>query len=400
MKKTSSIRKRNLIVGISLSVVAILAAIGFFMFLPKDTIEAKEQVEVPYGEAIRLEPALFLESDAEGVTIESPLLSDSSKYTYDTTTKKVTTKGKDALEPGTYAVTLVRGDQKVSSKLVVKDVDSAGKPRFIGFPELVVVEQDAIDFDLANYFLAIANDPVRIETDAVDITKPGENTIKVKAICENGKILEQEVNVKVVSAKDVANGETLSSMVDGLVPLSQQTWDALNSGTQTSISIAPQPKEIETILLQKEKGTLKNAISYTKPDGKKYFDPETFKPEGAPAETKTEAEPKAAEPETNTSNQTPAYQEPSYYNPGTYYPPTDPGTSDPGNSGTTDPGTSDPGNSGTTDPGTSDPGNSGTTDPGTSDPGNSGTTDPGNSGSTEPTPVDPITPPESGGDSQ
>lgn len=387
MKKTSSIRKRNLIVGISLSVVAILAAIGFFMFLPKDTIEAKEQVEVPYGEAIRLEPALFLESDAEGVTIESPLLSDSSKYTYDATTKKVTTKGKDALEPGTYTVTLIRGDQKVSSKLVVKEDTTAGLPRFIGFPELVVVEQDAIDFDLANYFLAIANEPVRIETDAVDITKPGENTIKVKAICENGKFLEQEVNVKVVSAKDVANGETLSSMVDGLVPLSQQTWDALNSGTQTSISIAPQPKEIETILLQKEKGTLKNAISYTKPDGKKYFNPETFKPEGAPAETKTEAEPKAAEPETNTSNQTPAYQEPSYSNPGTYYP---------GNSG----------NTGTTMPDptpTPDPEPTPTPDPEptpTPDPEPTPTPDPEPTPTPDPTPVDPITPPESGGDSQ
>lgn len=387
MKKTSSIRKRNLIVGISLSVVAILAAIGFFMFLPKDTIEAKEQVEVPYGEAIRLEPALFLESDAEGVTIESPLLSDSSKYTYDATTKKVTTKGKDALEPGTYAVTLVRGDQKVSSKLVVKEDNAAGLPRFIGFPELVVVEQDAIDFDLANYFLAIANDPVRIETDAVDITKPGENTIKVKAICENGKILEQEVNVKVVSAKDVANGETLSSMVDGLVPLSQQTWDALNSGTQTSISIAPQPKEIETILLQKEKGTLKNAISYTKPDGKKYFDPETFKPEGAPAETKTEAEPKAAEPETNTSNQTPAYQEPSYSNPGTYYP---------GNSGHTGTTTPDP-------TPTPDPEPTPTPDPEptpTPDPEPTPTPDPEPTPTPDPTPVDPVTPPESGGDSE
>lgn len=387
MKKTSSIRKRNLIVGISLSVVAILAAIGFFMFLPKDTIEAKEQVEVPYGEAIRLEPALFLESDAEGITIESPLLSDSSKYTYDATTKKVTTKGKDALEPGTYAITLVRGDQKVSSKLVVKEVDSTDKPRFIGFPELVVVEQDAIDFDLANYFLAIANDPVRIETDAVDITKPGENTIKVKAICENGKILEQEVNVKVVSAKDVANGETLSSMVDGLVPLSQQTWDALNSGTQTSISIAPQPKEIETILLQKEKGTLKNAISYTKPDGKKYFDPETFKPEGAPAETKTEAEPKAAEPETNTSNQTPAYQEPAYSNPGTYYP---------GNSGHTGTTTPDP-------TPTPDPEPTPTPDPEptpTPDPEPTPTPDPEPTPTPDPTPVDPVTPPESGGDSE
>lgn len=387
MKKTSSIRKRNLIVGISLSVVAILAAIGFFMFLPKDTIEAKEQVEVPYGEAIRLEPALFLESDAEGITIESPLLSDSSKYTYDATTKKVTTKGKDALEPGTYAVTLVRGDQKVSSKLVVKEVDSTDNPRFIGFPELVVVEQDAIDFDLANYFLAIANDPVRIETDAVDITKPGENTIKVKAICENGKILEQEVNVKVVSAKDVANGETLSSMVDGLVPLSQQTWDALNSGTQTSISIAPQPKEIETILLQKEKGTLKNAISYTKPDGKKYFDPETFKPEGAPAETKTEAEPKAAEPETNTSNQTPAYQEPAYSNPGTYYP---------GNSGHTGTTTPDP-------TPTPDPEPTPTPDPEptpTPDPEPTPTPDPEPTPTPDPTPVDPVTPPESGGDSE
>lgn len=387
MKKTSSIRKRNLIVGISLSVVAILAAIGFFMFLPKDTIEAKEQVEVPYGEAIRLEPALFLESDAEGVTIESPLLSDSSKYTYDATTKKVTTKGKDALEPGTYTVTLIRGDQKVSSKLVVKEDTTAGLPRFIGFPELVVVEQDAIDFDLANYFLAIANEPVRIETDAVDITKPGENTIKVKAICENGKILEQEVNVKVVSAKDVANGETLSSMVDGLVPLSQQTWDALNSGTQTSISIAPQPKEIETILLQKEKGTLKNAISYTKPDGKKYFDPETFKPEGAPAETKTEAEPKAAEPETNTSNQTPAYQEPAYSNPGTYYP---------GNSGHTGTTTPDP-------TPTPDPEPTPTPDPEptpTPDPEPTPTPDPEPTPTPDPTPVDPVTPPESGGDSE
>lgn len=387
MKKTSSIRKRNLIVGISLSVVAILAAIGFFMFLPKDTIEAKEQVEVPYGEAIRLEPALFLESDAEGVTIESPLLSDSSKYTYDATTKKVTTKGKDALEPGTYTVTLIRGDQKVSSKLVVKEDTTAGLPRFIGFPELVVVEQDAIDFDLANYFLAIANEPVRIETDAVDITKPGENTIKVKAICENGKFLEQEVNVKVVSAKDVANGETLSSMVDGLVPLSQQTWDALNSGTQTSISIAPQPKEIETILLQKEKGTLKNAISYTKPDGKKYFNPETFKPEGAPAETKTEAEPKAAEPETNTSNQTPAYQEPSYSNPGTYYP---------GNSGNTGTTTPDP-------TPTPDPEPTPTPDPEptpTPDPEPTPTPDPEPTPTPDPTPVDPITPPEGGADSQ
>ncbi len=310
MKKTSTVRKRNRIIAICLCVIALLGAIAFFVFRPAEPIKAREQVEIAYGEPVRLDPALFVEGEADNITIESPLLSDSSLYTYNKTTRQVTSKGKDTLEPGEFPITLIRGSEKAASTLIVKNT---GQPRFIGMPELVVVEENAIDFDLANYFLAIADSPVRIETDPIDISAPKEETVTIKAVCENGSTAQQEVKVKVISTDAVASQETISSMINGLTVLNQQTWDALNSGSQTSISIASQPKEVTTILLQKEKGTLKNSISYTKQENKKYFDAKTFKPDNLKKDAgRQEQTPSKENSGSQAQEQAPAYQAPVY----------------------------------------------------------------------------------------
>lgn len=310
MKPTKQIRKRNtILVSILAALVVIGIAVGLFLFWPQPKFEAKSTVELAYGEPVVLEPALFVDSDNDNITLESSLISDKDAYTYNEKTHQVVSKGETALAPGEYTITLRRNNQEVTSKLIIKAND---RIQFISMPELIVVEQDAIDFDLSNYFLAIATKPVKLECPNIDISKPSEQTVTIKAVCDDKTNLEASVNVKVISASDVASGETLSSMVNGQVPLSQTTWDALDSGTLTSISIADQPKQIQSILLQVSKGTLSNEISFEEPKDKKFLDPKTFTPK-AQKETKSTTTQSQEETETPVQEQTnPTVQTPIY----------------------------------------------------------------------------------------
>ncbi len=360
MKATKKIRKRNtILVSILAALVVIGIAVGLFLFWPQPKFEAKSTVELAYGDPVILEPALFVESDNDNITLESSLISDKESYTYNKTTHQVVSKGESTLAPGEYTITLRRNNQEVTSKLIIKSND---RIQFISMPKLIVVEQDAIDFDLSNYFLAIATKPIHLECPDIDISKPSEQTITIKAICEDKTALEASVNVKVITAADVANGETLSSMVNGEVPLSQTTWDALDSGTLTSISIADQPKQIQSVLLQASKGTLANEISFKEPKDKKFLNPKTFTPK-AKEETKSTTPESQEETETpDPQDTTPIVQTPIYNYTQPSLPVTNPGQTEPeqpSNPGPTEP--EQPSEPGTTEP--EQPSEPGTTEP-------------------------------------
>lgn len=265
------------------AILIVFAGIGSYFLFSKDKekeLQAKS-ISVEYGEQVKLDPSLFLatnEIDAQQVSIESPLMSTAAKYTYNPSTKTVVTKGKDILDPGTYPITLVYKDQKAETKLIVKDDVSV---EFIEFPNQINVEQNAIDFDLSLYFLAIAPQNVAIEAPSIDISAVGEQNVTIRAKSEGGQSVSQSVKVNVISYEQVEEGTTLSSMINGQLPLSQTTWDLLNSGEQNSIKIADVPAQITSILKQAKEGTLNYKISYKEPTGKTLFDPKTFRPDAA-----------------------------------------------------------------------------------------------------------------------
>lgn len=295
------------------AILIVFAGIGSYFLFSKDQekeLQAKS-VSIEYGEQVKLDSSLFLatdEIDAKQVSIESPLISTSAKYTYNPSTKTVVTKGKDILDPGTYPITLVYKDQKVETKLIVKDDVSV---EFIEFPKQINVEQNAIDFDLSLYFLAIAPQNVTIEAPSIDISAVGEQDVTIKAKSEGGQSVSQSVRVNVISYEQVEEGTTLSSMINGQLPLSQTTWDLLNSGEQNSIKIADVPAQITSILKQAKEGTLNYKISYKEPTGKTLFDPKTFKPNASAVKPNQKSTIQDTEPKTPIYYQeTVDYQQP------------------------------------------------------------------------------------------
>ena len=210
----------------------------------------------------------------------------------------------------------------------------------------------------------------------LDIRQVGDQTVEI--IAKSGQQETKEsVLVHVLSAQEVANGETLTSMINGKVPLSQETWDALNNGDQTSIKISDVSKQIASILKQAKEGILKNRISYREEEGKDWFDPKTFTPSPKAEESK----PAAQEPVTNdtaTDNSAPVYNTPYYpvYNDPIVSTPSDQtptDTNDPNTSGDQTPTDQTPGDQTPSDqtPGDQTAGDQtsgGTSDPGTNDP--------------------------------
>lgn len=373
MKKTSQVKKRNRILVLIAIICLLVGGIGFYVVQQgKETLLVKKEVKINAHDPVRLNASLFLEEpvkDEEKIEIESPLMNSPQKYSYDPKTKIVTSKDKEYLEPGMYQVTLRYKNQEAKSKLIVSEAES--KPKFIDFPSQINVEQNAKDFDLKQYFLATSKESVELIVPDLDIRQVGDQTVEI--IAKSGQQETKEsVLVHVLSAQEVANGETLTSMINGKVPLSQETWDALNNGDQTSIKISDVSKQIASILKQAKEGILKNRISYREEEGKDWFDPKTFTPSPKAEESK----PAAQEPVTNdtaTENSAPVYNTPYYpvYNDPIVSTPSDQtptDTNDPNTPGDQTPTDQTPGDQTPSDQTAGDQTSGGTSDPGTNDP--------------------------------
>ena len=230
--------RKGLIIGICGALaLAAVAGGGWWWYstnMANDTSFIVKQSEVfELGNPVILDPSNFVEDGTETetlkkITLKSDLMTDSGRYTYNSQTKEVSTKGKKYLEKGTYQVTLELAGESTQTTFAVKDSKA---PTFTGFAEKVSVEQDAQDVKLDSYWAAKDMDKVKITVSGkVDLKTPGEYKVKVTATDSSGNKTTRDATIQVVPSSRVRTGAALTKTKGGDIPLSSATNDMLKNG--------------------------------------------------------------------------------------------------------------------------------------------------------------------------
>lgn len=162
----------------------------------------------------------------DDVTIDSTLLTNGTKYTYDPDTKIVKTKGQDYLEIGEYEITLNYKNKIFNSvKLIVQD---STPPRFTRFEKNVFVEKGAENLDLSKYFRAVDEHWVTMTIHQTGFDKDVCDDYKIKVTVEDkyGNSQTRKCTVHVVPLSAVDDGSIiLTSYANGLTPRAHRhTW--------------------------------------------------------------------------------------------------------------------------------------------------------------------------------
>lgn len=258
------------------------AFLGYLWF-PHSKIVTKAQT-IELGEPVLLTPDALLETKkmdkdvVKEIKIDSDLIHNNEKYTYDKESKEVISRDNSYLNVGTYKVYLTYKEEKKETEIKVKDTTS---PEFIGFKDTITVEQNAKGFDLSSYYLAKDKSEVHMKTkDKTDISKTNKltNTIIVEDAFENKT--ERKCKIQIVTQEDIQNGAKLTPMVDGNVPLSEDTMKKVKAG-EIEVLVENQNEEIKTSYKDIREKQISGQYSYQEtkhPD--QYYNDDRFRNEG------------------------------------------------------------------------------------------------------------------------
>lgn len=198
----------------------------------EDHILKSKDYYVECDKKIILEPSKFFNESAsrnisiDDVTIDSTLMTNSSKYEYDEETRVIKTKGQDFLEIGEYEITLNYKNKIFSSaKLIVQD---STPPRFTRFVKNIFVEKGAENLDLSKYFRAVDEHWVTITIHQTGFDKDVCDDYKIKITVEdkygNSETRKSTVHVVPLSTVDAGN-VVLTSYANGSTPRAHRhTW--------------------------------------------------------------------------------------------------------------------------------------------------------------------------------
>ena len=150
-------RKGVLIAGIAAILVVLFGGGAFIMMNSnKDTtqtasndssnsaIYVRADRKFELGEKIVLSPSTFADSrrmsssDISKLKLDSKLMTDTSKYSYNSSTKAVTTKGAKLLEVGEYSVQLSLGNDVKTAEFKVVDTTA---PEFTNWSDKIYIHR-------------------------------------------------------------------------------------------------------------------------------------------------------------------------------------------------------------------------------------------------------------------
>lgn len=191
-------KKKIIIISI---VVVLIIALGIIVIfaLPKDNLALKESNFIfELGDEVPFEVSYYLDVNNEKYLSNSKIR---FKYEYlvDTTDNQITSLNSEYLAVGEYELYIEYNDIKYPFVIEVRDTT---KPEFIDFQETIVLEQDAVDVDLADYFNAndLSSVTIVVESD-LDISVAGEYSATIRAEDYYHNITEKEATI-IVKAKE------------------------------------------------------------------------------------------------------------------------------------------------------------------------------------------------------
>lgn len=236
-------RKGVLIAGIAAILVVLFGGGAFIMMnSDKDTtqtasndssnsaIYVRADRKFELGEKIVLSPSTFADSrrmsssDISKLKLDSKLMTDTSKYSYNSSTKAVTTKGAKLLEVGEYSVQLSLGNDVKTAEFKVVDTTA---PEFTNWSDKIYITQVSKESDVnLNQYFAVtdyAKTTISVKpdrkagTNKFDVTKAGEYNIIVTAQDESGNKTEKKCVVDVLAVDSSSKTLMLSKTTDTIL---------------------------------------------------------------------------------------------------------------------------------------------------------------------------------------
>lgn len=229
--------KSLMLATISLVLVVVIA--GYIWVINTNSIILKNSTYYSeLGMPVSLYTGRYLSPltlDKDDVYIDSELIIDPLKYSYDEKTKEVRTRGKDYLEEGVYNITFKRGHTVYTGPkdmtLIVRDTID---PEIISAEGGITIEQYS-HANLKDYITIMDADPdldIKMEgLDRITTLEQGVYTIHVKATDSSHNSASKLISVKVISeAEAEKNPSSLTRKRDGYLDLSQGTRNRVERG--------------------------------------------------------------------------------------------------------------------------------------------------------------------------
>lgn len=264
----------KILAGIALGTLVVIGGIaGCILLNSGSKIALKSVKPVELGDTVILKKENFLddskmnEDSIQKTKMQSKLMTDTDKYTYNGGTGEVRSKDMAYLDVGEYTVEFKLDKESQKAKLKVEDTKS---PVFIGLMDTITVEQNAEDFDILSYFLAEDKSKVDITVDKnPDLSKTGEQTIELTAKDKYGNETKEKITVNVISQNAVKNGQKLTETLDGSVPVSSSTKQKVENGEMTvqTQELSQELKQAVTVAQQEyNRNSASNQTTYKPSD--------------------------------------------------------------------------------------------------------------------------------------
>lgn len=260
--------------------------------------------EFELGSKVVLSASTFTNSramsseDIAKTSVDSDLMSNPSKYTYNTATKTVTDKGSQYLGVGKYNVKLTLNND---TKTVDFEVVDTVAPQFVNWSDKIYIKQveKESDVDFSKYFTVqdyakttISIAPNKNEgTRRFDVTKPGEYYVVVTAKDASGNKTEKECVVDVLSVDTASNALLMT-----------RTTDKILNNAEDIQKVEEDKKKAEDDEDQVE-------IPVVKPGDKTDTDTPVTPPTPVPEPAQPEVKPQAPTTQITTSEDTEKYKD-------------------------------------------------------------------------------------------
>ena len=266
-------KRRKVKIGKTLKVLAIvlfiLAGFGWLYYhYTYDQLDLKKDVFVyEFGEKVNLDINQFLEgkynqSLLKTVKLETPLK---------------TIKGKNYPPVGEYPSRLIRG--KETKELTIKVQDTVA-PKWIAKPDKIIIEQNAENVTLIDYFKAedLSKVMIGIGQSNFDIKKVGNYDALVIASDESFNTATHKVKIEVVSTKD-SNKKKVTKTISGNIPESakKRKEREIQKAKKSSTSAGNKPKASTLTNTSISNVSSGRSIKLNKPTG---YTPPAILPQG------------------------------------------------------------------------------------------------------------------------
>lgn len=225
-------KKRRIIIILGVILFISLCVIGI-VYKNNDTLKLKESNFIfEFGDKVPFESSFYLKSTNQDI-IKNSKIRFMYDYFVEVKDNEIKSLNSDYLKVGFYEMYIDYKDQKYKFNIEVKDTT---KPEFVDFKEEIIIEQNALNVDLSNFYEAtdLNSTTILIESD-FDVSEVGEYKAIIKATDYYKNENQKESIIKVIPYEDIEKYD-ITKTVDDVEYKSQKRIDEENKKKEVALT--------------------------------------------------------------------------------------------------------------------------------------------------------------------